>query len=547
MKKGLRILSSALLCAAVAACSSAEKMAQMANNVAVTCDPPVLEAVAGDVDAALTVTYPEKYFLPNAILTVTPVLVYDGGEMKMKPFIYQGEKVKDNFKTVSSAGQTVRERIHFPFEEGMEVARLELRGVANYKGKSYNLPVRKVADGVNTTYMLVDKSGFIDYKPDNYQDVLHETTEGQIRYAVNSSEVTNKELNSQSIKDFKDALETIKNNDRANVTDTKIIAYASPEGGEKLNTKLSESRSQTADKAWDKIMKNEDVLDPEVLSMGQDWEGFQELVAQSNMEDKDLILRVLNMYSDPAVRENEIRNMSQIFLSLKDGILPQLRRARFIANVEYQNYTSDELLEMVDRNIDVLDEEALLRAASLVQGVSKKIDLYEKAIDKFGSDRARFNLGVANLEAGKLSAAKRAFQSVKTDDAELENALGVIDMQEGNYEDAVRHFKKANNENAMANRGVVDILQGNYSAAADELKNAPGCCYNKTLSLILNDEIDKAKESAQCQSARVAYLKAIIAARQGDGDTVVKELEKASKVPELARRAEKDIEFAMYR
>ena len=545
--KSIRLMAAALITLSMVACASAEQMAKMANNVKVNCDPAVLEAVAGTVDANLTVTYPEKYFNPKAILTVTPVVVYDGGETKLAPIIYQGEKVKDNYKTVSSKGQTVRERISFDFVEGMEVSSLELRGVASLKGKSVNLPVRKVADGINTTYMLVDQNGFISYKPDNYQDVIHQTAEGQIKYAVNSSEVTNKQINSQSIKDFQNAVESIKKDERSTITGTKVIAYASPEGGQKLNSKLSQRRSETADKAWDKVMKNSNLSDPEVLSMGQDWEGFQELVAQSDIEDKDLILRVLNMYSDPEVRENEIRNMSQVFLNLKKGILPELRRARFIADVEYKNYTSEELLQLIDNNIDVLDEDALLHAATLVQGFSKKKDLYEKAIDKFDSDRARFNLGVANLEAGQLSAAKRAFNSVKTQDADIENALGIIDMQAGNYDDALRHFKKAGDENATANRGVLDILQGNYSAAADELKNAPGCCYNKTLAYILNNDLNKAKASAQCESARVAYLKAIIAARQGDAQTVASELAKASKVPELARRAKTDIEFAQYR
>ncbi len=547
MKIRLSIIAGIILAFSLASCSSAEKMAQMAQNISVTCEPPVLEAIAENIDAVLTVTYPENYFNPNAILTVTPVLVYEGGEAKMRPLVYQGEKVKDNYKAVSSKGQTVKERVHFDFVEGMETARLELRGVASLGNKTYTLPVKKVADGTNTTYMLVDKSGFISLKEDNYQEVLHQTAEGQIKYAVNSSDVSAKELNSPSIQNFQQALQAIKDDDRMKVTGTKIIAYASPEGGEKLNTKLSKARSETADKAWDKVMKDSGAADPEVSSMGQDWEGFQALVAQSDIEDKDLILRVLNMYSDPAVRENEIKNMSEIYLSLKNSILPELRRARFIADVEYQNYTNDELLKLVDENLDILDEEAILRVASVAKGTSKKIDLYQTAIDKFDSDRARFNLGVVNLEAGKTAAAKRAFKSVKNVDADVENALGIIEMQDGNLDEATRHFKKANNALSTANQGIVDILQGNYSSAAKNLKDAPGCCFNKTLAYILDGDIDTAKKSAMCKSERVAYLKAIIAARQGDAEGVADNLQKATKVPVLARRAETDIEFAQYR
>ncbi|MBQ6576975.1 MAG: hypothetical protein IJL91_04430 [Bacteroidales bacterium] len=547
MTKSFSLLAAVLVASAAVSCASAEKMAQMANNVQVTCDPVVLESIAGDIDAALTVTYPEGYFHPKAILSVTPVLVYEGGEVEMRPFMYQGEKVKDNYKTISSAGQTVRERVHFTYEEGMEVARLELRGVASYKAKSINLPVKKVADGVNTTYMLVEKDGYIGYKPDNYQEVLKQTAEGQIRYSVNSSDVASKELSSQSIKDFQAALDEINSNERKSISGTEIVAYASPEGGEKLNAKLSDSRGKSADQAWDKITKGKEVADPEVKSIGQDWEGFQELVAKSDIEDKDLILRVLNMYSDPAVRESEIKNMSEIYTSLKTGVLPELRRARLIANVEYQNYTSDELLKMVDDNIDVLDEEALLRVATLVRDNDKKIELYKKAADKYNSDRARFNLGVTYLAAGDTNRAKRAFESVETKDAELENALGVVDMQNGDYDSALAHFKKSGTNEAKGNTGVINILNGDYAEALNNLKDYQGCCFNKTLAYILNDDLDGATNAMKCRDIKMNYLKAIVAARQGNAEDVAKYIDALKDSKEYYDRAQKDVEFAQYR
>ena len=547
MTKSFSLLAAVLVASAAVSCASAEKMAQMANNVQVTCDPVVLESIAGDIDAALTVTYPEGYFHPKAILSVTPVLVYEGGEVEMRPFMYQGEKVKDNYKTISSAGQTVRERVHFTYEEGMEVARLELRGVASYKAKSINLPVKKVADGVNTTYMLVEKDGYIGYKPDNYQEVLKQTAEGQIRYSVNSSDVASKELSSQSIKDFQAALDEINSNERKSISGTEIVASASPEGGEKLTAKLSDSRGKSADQAWDKITKGKEVADPEVKSIGQDWEGFQELVAKSDIEDKDLILRVLNMYSDPAVRESEIKNMSEIYTSLKTGVLPELRRARLIANVEYQNYTSDELLKMVDDNIDVLDEEALLRVATLVRDNDKKIELYKKAADKYNSDRARFNLGVTYLAAGDTNRAKRAFESVETKDAELENALGVVDMQNGDYDSALAHFKKSGTNEAKGNTGVINILNGDYAEALNNLKDYQGCCFNKTLAYILNDDLDGATNAMKCRDIKMNYLKAIVAARQGNAEDVAKYIDALKDSKEYYDRAQKDVEFAQYR
>lgn len=532
---------------AVVACSSAQKMADLAENVIVKCDPAVLEAVAGNIDPTITVTYPQNYFHPKAILEVTPVIVYDGGEAKMSPLMYQGSKVKDNYKVVTKDGGSVTEKLHFTYVEGMEQSHLELRGVAKYKSKSYKLPTKKVADGVNTTYMLVKDGGFVSLKEDGYQAVLQQTAEGQILYNINSSDVQSKQLKGQSIKDFKSALDEINSNAKKTLVGTEVVAYASPDGGEKLNTKLSDKRSQTADKAWGKVMKDREISDPEVKSVGQDWEGFQELVQNSDIEDKDLILRVLSMYSDPAVRESEIKNMSSVYTELKSGVLPELRRARFIANVEYKNYTADELLAMVDDNNDVLDEPALLHAATLVKDADSKVKLYQKAISKFDSDAARFNLGVTYLNSGDLDKAAKAFNAVETKDNDLTNALGVIAMKKGDYTSAANYFKKAGTDDSKANQGVVDILTGNYDKAVTDLQDVKGCCHNTVLAYVLTNQLDKASAAAKCKDAKVAYLKAIIAARQGNNDQVKTLLEEvAKKDSSLAARATKDVEFAEY-
>ena len=547
MKKTLKIFAAALIGMAAVACSSAEKMAELADNVVVKCDPAVLECVAGSIDATVTVTYPAKYFHPKAILEVTPVLVYDGGEAKMTPFMYQGEKVKDNYKVVAKAGGTVTEKVHFDYVEGMEQAHLELRGIAKYKAKSYKLPVRKVADGVNTTYMLVKAAGQVPYKADGYQAVLQQTAEGQILYNINSADVQSKQLKGQSITDFQSALEEIKANERKTLVGTEVVAYASPDGGEKLNNTLSEKRSKSADKAWDKVMKGKDVADPEVKSIGQDWEGFQELVQNSDIEDKDLILRVLSMYSDPAVRESEIKNMSSIYTELKSDVLPELRRARFIANVEFKNYTAEELMDMVESNSDILDEPALLHAATLTKDLDSKVKLYDKAINKYDSEKARFNLGVAYLNANDVKKAEKAFADVQKKDADLTNALGVIALRKGDYETAAKNFKKAGTDAAKANIGVVDILTGDYDKAVEDLKDVKGCCHNTVLAYILTGQLDKASKAAHCKDAKVDYLRAIIAARQGNFDQVKTNLDSVAKKDKaLAEKATMDIEFAEY-
>ena len=545
MRKQIKNLAMAVVAIAAVGCASPEKMAEMAESVTVTCDPSPLEVVAGKIDATVSVTYPADYFHKKAILEVTPVIVFDGGEAKMTPFMYQGEKVKDNYTVVSSDGQTVTEKVHFDYVEGMEACHLELRGVVKYKARTWDLPIKKVADGANTTYMLValgGKAGHVAYKADNYQEVIPQTAEGQILYTINSADVRRKELKSESIKDFQAALDEIKANERKTLKGTEVVAYASPDGGESLNAKLSDKRSQSGAKAWSKVIGGREVADPEVKSVGQDWEGFQELVAKSDIEDKDLIIRVLSMYSDPAVRESEIKNMSEVYTVLKKEVLPELRRARFIANVEYQNYTAEELLKLVEENSDVLDEEALLRSASLVKDLSAKEAIYKKAIDKYNSDRAQFNLGVVYLEQGELGKAEKAFAKVETKDADLKNAEGVIALRNGDLAAAQKAFAAAGD---TENQAVVDILNGNYAKAAAALKGTNS--FNEALADVLTGNLSAASAALKCNCPKSEYLRAIIAARQGNKAEVAAHLAKASECEALKARAEKDIEFAQCR
>ena len=543
MKKSLMYVAAAVL---TIACASPEKMAKMAEDVKAECNPAVLEVVAGSIDASVSVTYPKDYFNPNVIVEVTPVIVYEGGEAAMKPFKYQGEKVEDNYKVVAKAGQTVTEKVHFDYVEGMEKSYLELRGKVIAGKKTVALPSKKVADGANTTYMLVKRAGNLAYKKDNYQDVISTSTEGQIKYLVNSSDVRNSELKGQSVKDFLAALDAVSADERSTVTSTEIVAYASPEGSEKLNNNLSDNRSNSANKAWQKLTKGKDAADPTVRSVGEDWEGFKQLVEESDLEDKQLILRVLSMYSDPAVRENEIRNMSQVYTALKGEVLPELRRARLIANVETKNYTNEELVELLANNDSVLDEEALLRVASVVKDPAQKESIYQKAIERFDSDRAQYNLAVLYLGQGKDAKAEAGLAEVKSVDGDVLNAQGVLALHKEDLKTAEDCFRKAGTPEAKANLGTVLILTGQYEEAARVLEKPLGCCHNSVLALILTDQLDKALKTAHCGDPKVWYLKAIIAARQGKADDVKKNLEKAFRKPELKERAARDIEFAGY-
>ena len=543
MKKTLLFLASA---AVLAACASPEKMAKMSENVTVECVPATLEVVAGNIDATVSVTYPKDYFNPQVILEVTPVIVYEGGEAAMPAFKYQGEKVKDNYKVVSSDGQTVTENVHFQYVEGMEKCHLELRGNVIAKNKVIALPTKKVTDGANTTYMLVKRNGKLSFKAGDYQDVVPGTIEAQIKYALNSSEVRGSQLKSNSVKDFKAALAAADADERVTVKGTEIIAYASPDGSVELNDKLSKNRSGSAGKAWKKVTKGTNAAEPEIRSVGEDWEGFQQLVSESDLSDKELILRVLSMYSDPAVRENEIKNMSQVYTALKDEVLPELRRARLIANVERQNFTNEELATLLNTNEDVLDEEALLRLAYVTEDCAQKENIWKKAVAKFNSDRAQYNLAALYLLKGEDAKAEEALAKVKATDADVINAKGVLALHKNDFAAAENLFRKAANDDAKANLGVALILQGRYEEALAQLKDVKGCCNNLVLAYILNDQPEKAIATAKCQDPCVAYLKAVASARLGKAEDVKANLQKAFEKPALKERAARDIEFAGY-
>ena len=543
MKKTLFFLAGLAL---LAACSSQDKMTKQAENIKIECVPPVLEVIGGTIDATVSVTYPDGYYNPGVVMEVTPVIVYEGGEASMKPFKYQGENVRANYKVISSKGQTVTENIHFDYVEGMEKCFLELRGKVLAKGKSIPLPTKKVADGANTTYMLVKPAANVAFKDGEYQEMVPVTVEGQIKYGLNSAEVRNSELKSASVKDFQQALKDALADERATVKNSEIVAYASPDGSAELNDKLSADRSGSAGKAWDTVTKGIATDKPEVRSVGEDWEGFQKLVAESDLEDKDLIMRVLSMYSDPAVRESEIKNMSQVYTALKGEVLPELRRARLIANIEYRNYTSEELLDVLKENEDILDEEALLRAATVAKETAQKESIWKKAVSKYDSERAHYNLAAMYTAQGKDKDAEAELAKYKVPDSDYLNLKGLLALHKEDYKTAEDLFRRSGTESSKLNLGVLLIKTGQYEEASRLLANAPGCCHNTVLSLILTDQLEKAMSTAHCGDPKVWYLKAIIAARQGNGDDVKKYLEKAFKNPSLKERAARDVEFAGY-
>ncbi len=546
MKRIFKIFALCALVVAAASCSKsrAEQM-KLAEKIDVKCSPEVLALVGDKIPAEIAVTYPAKYFHQQVTLEVTPVLVYEGGEQAAGTFTYQGEKVKDNYPVVPYAGGTVTEKVAFDYVKGVEKSYLELRSVAYYNGKAIEIPAIKVADGCNVTQLLATTKGEYSLKKDAYQDIIKESAEGQILYDYNSANVKSRELRSASVKELQAALEEIASDSRYTVTGTKVIAYASPEGGQSYNAKLSDKRAASAQKVWKKVTGGMEADNLEVQSVGQDWEGFQEAVSKSDIADKELILRVLSMYSDPAVRESEIRNMSQVYTEINKNVFPELRRARFIAEVDYRNFSDAELKELADKAVDVLDEEALLRVASKAETPARQAELYKTAVQKYGSDRARFNLAVLALNDGKADEAAKYLAAVKESDGDVLNAKGVCEMRNGNDDAAEKLFKQAGTPEAKANLGTLHLMQGKYSQAASELAGTGS--HNAAVAYILSGQLDKASESITCNCPRSNYLRAIIAARKGNSSDVAKYLEVAGKNAGFKARAEKDVEFANYR
>jgi len=546
MKFYLKVMLLGAAVLSLAACSkSRPEQMKMADNVKVVCTPEVLVANGNDIPVQVSVTYPKGYFHPKVIMNVTPVLVYEGGVQEGPTFTYQGEKVKDNYTVIPSDGGNVIEKVNFSYVEGVEKSHLELRSVVLYKKKTIEIPAIKVADGCNVTSRLADLKGAVKFKDDGYQYVIKSVAEGQILYNVNSSAVKSSELRSASINDMKAALKEMQKDERYTIVGTQVIAYASPEGGQKFNAELSDDRAASAKKAWNSsIGKQFNVKNLSIESIGQDWEGFQEAIKASNIQDKDLILRVLSMYSDPAVREKEIRNMSEIFTEINKSVFPALRRARFLTDVEYQNYSDAELEELSKNAVDMLTEEALLKIASNSDDFDTKVRFYNYAYEKYASQKAAYNIAALNVCCGKLAEAEIALVKVSDkNDPDVVNMRGAIEMQKGNYEGAVELFEKAATPEAKQNIGTLAIIKGNYKAAYNALAGTGNI--NEGLACILAGEYEKADKVLVGDCPRCAYLRAINAARKGDKAGVESNLNAAGDA--YKAKAATDIEFAQYR
>ena len=528
-----------------------------ADNVTVT--PTPLEAVGGEVPATINATFPEKYMKKKATVTVTPVLKYEGGEATSASSTFQGEKVQGNGTAVPyKAGGNYTMRATFPYTEAMQQSNLYLRFDAKMGKKAVALPDLKVGYGVVATSDLLRYtlgSANPAMAPDAYQRIIKQKQEAQIKYLVNQANIRASELKTTSIQDFAKILKEINDNQETlKLQNIEVSAYASPEGRYDFNEKLAEKRQDTSSSfVSSELKKNKMQADVDTKFTAEDWDGFQQLVSTSTIQDKDIILRVLSMYDDPAERETQIRNMSVVYDELAKGILPELRRARLIANYDVIGRSDEQIQQQFQADAKELSIEELLYGANLQSNNQQKKQWYEQAAQLYSNDARVFN-NLANLayQNGDLASAATYLQKAKSlnaGSAEVATNEALLALAKGDVAAAETAIGKGTGSNAYNEvLGNLNLAKGNYAAAA---ANLTGVNTNSAaLAQILNKDYAAASKTLsriQNADAYTSYLSAILGARQGDAEAVVNGLKSAiQQNPSLATRAAKDLEFEKY-
>ncbi len=540
----------------VLAFSSCSKMGELDPSYFTT-DPEVLEAIGGKVPVTITGKFPEKYFKKTATVEVTPVLRWDGGEAKGQPAMFQGEKVEGNDQTISyKMGGTYTMKASFDYVPEMAKSELYLDFKIKKGKKEYTIPSVKIADGVIATSELPTvKSANAAYAADAFQRIIKQAQEAQIMFLIQQANIRASELKSDGIKDFNKKVVAI-NGDKKNfkLNNIEISAYASPDGGVKLNTGLAEDRQENTEKYLNKQLKKGEIeTQVDAKYTAQDWEGFQELVSKSNIQDKDLILRVLSMYQDPEQRETEIKNISSVYKTLADEILPQLRRARLTANYDVIGRSDEEINAAFDAKEDSISVDELLYAATLTQDNARKEAIYKRAIEKYPNDfRAYNNLGMMSYAAGDLNAAENYFKqaaSKSANAAEVNTNLGLCELCKGNVAQAETYLSKSTGANtANEALGNLYIKQGQYDRAVQAFGDTK--TNSAALAQILAKDYNKAKttlEGVKNPDAYTDYLMAIVGARTNNADLVKSSMAKVGqKDASLKASAQNDREFAKY-
>ena len=542
-----------LLAAILAFSSCSNKLKPLAEEY-IKAEPQPLEAIGGKVPVTINATIPAKWFNKKAVVTITPVLRYQGGEAWGTAYTYQGEKVKGNNQVIPyKEGANVTMKSSFTYKPEMKKSELFLTFDAKIKNKTVKLPDVKIGEGVLATSALADAAtANAAIAADKFQRIIKEAHDASIMFLIQQAELRSKELKKDEISDWKDLVKNADEAPNQNVA-IEIQAYASPDGGVELNPGLAERREKNTDKYLAKELKKMKVDVPvDAKYTAQDWEGFQELVSKSNIQDKDLVLRVLSMYSDPEQREQEIKNISSVFSTLADEILPQLRRSRLVANIEIIGKSDDEISALAKNDPKALNVEEILYAATLTNNDAEKTAIYNKASELYPNDyRTWNNVGMMAFRAGDLAKAEQMFNKANSvkNNPEANMNLGLIALTKGDQAKAQQLFGSASGVAELSEAlGVLYLEQGEWAKAANSFGSVKS--NNAALAQILTKDYNKASQTLNAvpnPDAITSYLKAIVAARTNDANGVVSNLKAAiAKDGSLKKEAAIDLEFAKY-
>ncbi|MCQ2335147.1 MAG: hypothetical protein MJZ89_04810 [Paludibacteraceae bacterium] len=550
MKKGLFFLS-IIAIALMTSCKSLTAPEQ------ITVNPNPLKVVGNTVSAEITGTFPEKTFITGGVLKVTPVLKYADKEYVGETVTYVGEKAKENGTVVSyKNGGTYKQNFSCQYEPAMDVCELYLRFEGTKGSKTYEIPDVKVADGLNATAKKAnadDVAGAVT--PDKFQRIIKELTEADIKFLIQQSNLRNSETKTAEMDALKDAIKDADAAENKEIASLDVNGYASPDGEQGLNEKLATQRQKVAQDFLKKTLKKAKVnadINSEITA--EDWEGFKELVENSNIQDKDLILRVLSMYSDPEEREAQIKNLSSVYKNLADDILPELRRSRLILTTYLIGKSDEEIAKLAKEDPKALDVEELLYSATLTNDKAEKMALYNKAQELFPNDyRAYNNAGLLYMADKNLESAQRSFAkalAIAPSNPDVNYNAALASMATNDVEKAGEYLGKAvgTAANLEAAMGTYYTMKGDYANATKAFNGVAS--NNAAVQQILNEDYAAARKTLAAvaqPNATTAYLQAVVAARTNDRDGVYAGLKSAiQQDPKYAAAAAKDIEFAKY-
>lgn len=557
MKTKNILLMSLMAAAMLTSCSG--KLGQLSGDY-FKVNPDPLVADGGQVDATINGVFPEKYMNKKAVVTVTPELRFmkNGVEQKVqgRPATFQGEKVLGNDQTISyQLGGHYTMKTNFPYEDAMQKSELFLTFDAKVGKKQVDVPAIKVANGVIATSELYHRtlaSAQPSVAPDAFQRVVEQKQEANIKFLIQQAELRKSELQNNSVQEFVSLLKRI-SGDRENMMlgNIEVSAYASPDGGFALNEKLANKRQENTEDFVKQQLKQTNVdADVEANYTAQDWEGFQQLVQASDIQDKDVILRVLSMYKDPQEREQQIKNMSHGFKELADGILPELRRARLTINYETLGNDDETIFAKIKSDPSKLTVEELIYAASIADTPAEQESILKTAIRLYPKDaRGYNNLAALAYSKGNYDEAQRYLaQAAGTGAAcaETKANLGLLALQQGDVKTAENYIGQAGNANGLAETlGNLHLAQGNYALAEQDFNGVNS--NSAALAQILNKNYAKATQTlknVKNADGMTDYLQAIVNARQGNADAAQSFLRSAiQKDPSLKAYADNDLEF----